>query len=139
MIKLDLPPLSVNKAFQGRRYRTPEYRSWGDAAKWLLSQLKPAPMPLNRKVGLRVVWHLRNAARCDVDNPLKALCDALVRSGILKDDRLVWKIEAEKVQDKDNFIEFDLFTLSDGQSIWKENKSVVEVQEGVSYEIPRQP
>lgn len=84
-IVLHLKPLSVNKAYQGRRFSTPEKKSY-DAALALLLPRKKLEVAYYR---ITYRFFLTQFALTDQQNLLKILTDGLVRHGIIRDDRYV--------------------------------------------------
>lgn len=65
-------PLSVNKCWQGRRFKTPLYNSY----EWeLFTKLKPLEIPKG-KLSLFITFYLSNKLS-DIDNPLKPFLDIL--------------------------------------------------------------
>lgn len=109
MIRLDLKPLSVNRAWQGRRYKTPEYASWSDSAAWILKANRLET--LEGPVSLTVRWFMKTAEMSDIDNPLKVLLDAIVRAGLIKDDRQIFKLTVEKKKSDTDYIEIELVKI----------------------------
>ena len=48
MVHIDIKPLSVNEAWQGRRYKTPKYKQYQETLLWLLPKIKiPKPPYVN--------------------------------------------------------------------------------------------
>ena len=44
MVRIDMKPLSVNEAWQGKRYKTEEYKQYENTLLWLLPKIKiPEP------------------------------------------------------------------------------------------------
>ena len=72
MIKVDVKPLSVNKAWQGRRFKTPEYKAY---EKHLLLILPRADVPQGP---LKAFYEFgQSNSLADWDNPIKAFQDVL--------------------------------------------------------------
>ena len=44
-VKVDIVPLSVNKAWQGRRFKTPAYKSYEESVLWMLPKMKVCQPP----------------------------------------------------------------------------------------------
>jgi len=101
-MRLDIKPLSVNKAFQGRRFKSPEYKSYEEECLWLLKG--------NEKVSgwveVTYHFHIKNFKRVDVGNYEKLISDIIVKAGLIDDDRFIKKMTLEKHQiEKDEWIE----------------------------------
>lgn len=71
MTKILIKPLSVNKCWQGKRYKTQEYRAYEQELLYKLPTLKKPELPIKLylKVGM--------SRASDVDNVLKPLLDIL--------------------------------------------------------------
>jgi Holliday junction resolvase RusA-like endonuclease len=107
MITLKLRPLSVNEAWQGRRFKTPEYTDYERDVGYLLPvHLRTAP-PLGL-LEVHYRFHFKNHKARDWDNPVKPLQDVLVKLGVIPDDRHIYRAVVEKVPDKEDFVEIDI-------------------------------
>lgn len=109
MHKIDIKPLSVNEAWQGRRYKTPKYNKYINDVTRMLPPLKINPGPLI----LRVTFGLSNK-NADIDNPLKCFIDCLQkRYGF--NDRYIYELSVVKVDVKkgNEFINFSLRNIPD--------------------------
>jgi Holliday junction resolvase RusA-like endonuclease len=91
-VHLDMPP-SVNSIWRttsknGRQqtYRDPKYAKWMETAAWTV---KEAVMKSGRIEGDVQVFSFFWPRRGDLDNRLKAVCDALVQGGAIEDDRKI--------------------------------------------------
>jgi Holliday junction resolvase RusA-like endonuclease len=90
MPKVEIKPLSVNEAWQGRRYKTPKYRAY---ILELTLKLKPlripeGPLAITMEFGL-------SSLLADFDNPVKPFVDVLQkRYGF--NDRRVFYAEVRK-------------------------------------------
>ena len=89
-VSLDLPPpISTNNLFANsgrRRVKTPEYAAWRRDAVVLLLLQRPLPQ-MDGPVRLHfAVGEVGVSAAMDGDNTFKALTDALVGAGVIKDD-----------------------------------------------------
>ena len=106
-IIVNLPPLSVNRAWQGRRYKTREYDKW---LQWGLSILPKREM-IFEPVEVCLTFYMRNPGRADVDNPIKTCLDLLVKRGYLKDDVQVQSLHAYKEKSEKEKIKVEIREL----------------------------
>jgi len=97
-------PLSVNDAWQGRRFKTPEYKTY---EKLLLLNL-PKHKMVKGKVAITYRFHLKNHSRTDSDNLLKCLNDILVKKGYIEDDRKIYESHVFKIPAKDDSMEINI-------------------------------
>lgn len=99
-----IKPLSVNKLFQGRRYRTKEYDRY---QKDVFAQLKPIRIPDGDLMLIVTVGFSNKLA--DLDNCLKAFQDILQKFYGFNDCK-IYRIEATKtiVKKGDEFIDFQI-------------------------------
>lgn len=87
-ITLKVDPLSVNKAWKGRRFKTKEYdRFERDVAMSL--QVCPDENTSKEEVFVYYVFHIRNYGGADTFNMEKTLSDMLVKRGYIYDDRYI--------------------------------------------------
>lgn len=108
MFHLDIKPLSVNKCWQGRRFKTPEYESYEKELLYLLPKIE---IPKD-KLQIKIKWGFSSKAN-DVDNPTKPLLDILQKKYNFN-DKMIYKLEIEKIEVKkgQEFIEFLIHTFS---------------------------
>lgn len=103
-ISLDLRPLSVNRAYKGRRFNTFEKHVYDAKLRFLLPKIV-IPGPYYR---VHYKFFLKNFKITDQQNFLKCLTDGIVRRGIIKDDRfIIWELIEKFPSDKDR-IEIDI-------------------------------
>ena len=92
MARINIKPLSVNKAYRGRRFKSADYKNYTEE---LMLCLDPVELP-EGPLEAFYTWGVSNL-RFDVDNACKpfqdVLCDFL---GI--DDSRIYKITMEKVK-----------------------------------------
>lgn len=104
MTQINMKPLSVNKAFQGRRFKTPEYLAYEQAVMYLLPNLD---IPL---YSLTVVidFGVSNKAS-DIDNGIKPFLDILQKRYNF-DDKRIYRLLVEKtiVKKGDEYIRFTI-------------------------------
>lgn len=101
--KLKVKPLSVNKAWKGRRFKTPEYISY----EWEVAVLLPK-IKISGDVDILIEYHMNFAKLSDIDNPSKPLLDILVKQGLIDDDRKIWHLDQYKFQSDENFIYIEI-------------------------------
>lgn len=104
MPKINIKALSANDAWQGKRFKTPEYKAYEVE---FISQLPPQNIP-NGKLTLRIEFGV-SSPLSDVDNLLKTTLDCLQkRYGF--NDKHIYEIFARKVdvKKKEEYIRFHL-------------------------------
>lgn len=84
--------MSVNEAWQGRRYKTPKYKAYREAMGYLLP--RDLDVPKDVPIGLFVVFFVSSKAS-DLDNLLKPFIDSLQdKYGF--DDKMIVEIITRK-------------------------------------------
>lgn len=91
MTLIKTPPLSVNKCWQGRRFKTEEYDDYEMELLLRLPKMKIKDEPMK----LKIVFGFSNKAS-DIDNPVKPLMDILQKKYHFN-DKNIYKLEVEKV------------------------------------------
>ena len=107
MINIKIKPLSVNKAWKGRKFKTKEYNYYILELKNKLPNIK---IP-DGKLHLIIEFGFSSKAS-DVDNPLKPFIDVLQkRYGF--DDKMIYKLDVKKeiVKKGEEFIKFKITKL----------------------------
>lgn len=96
-----LPPtlnhLYRNNRYTGVRYKTSEGRRWQSDVAALIAHAKRNREPYEGYVALYVELHSTDYVRWDVDNRVKALQDCLSMGGVLKDDKQVIELHAQRI------------------------------------------
>ena len=103
MIQLDIKPLSVNKAWKGRRFRTSDYKAY--QLEMMLVLPKGLKVPDGR-LKLEIEYGFSNVLS-DVDNPCKLFIDCLqTKYGF--NDKMIYELHQVKtiVKKGDEFIRF---------------------------------
>ena len=105
-MRINIKPLSVNKVFQGRRFRTKEYDIYEMQVKRLLPKIELPKGNLSIKY---VVGYSNKAS--DIDNCIKPFQDILSKFYGFNDN-LIYHVEIDKVivQKGSEFIEFEIKT-----------------------------
>jgi len=104
MIKLDIKPLSVNQAWQGKRFKTPKYKNYEREMLLILPKIQIGIPPYKLKIEFGFSSKLS-----DIDNPVKMFLDCLVKKYGF-DDRDIYQINVEKyiVPKGNEYIKFEL-------------------------------
>ncbi|MEZ7496446.1 hypothetical protein QO206_13185 [Leeuwenhoekiella aequorea] len=107
MIKIEIKPLSVNKAWQGKRFKTDEYKVYERSLLFMLPKLKlPEPPFL-----IEFEFGFSNASS-DWDNPIKPLQDVLQKKyGFNDKDVFKAIVSKEKVSKGKDYLKFKISSL----------------------------
>lgn len=95
-VKIPITPLSINAAFQGRRYKTQRCREYENDLWFSL----PKKEKITGKVSMTLEFSLVHHATTDVSNLVKILEDILVKRGYIEDDRMVYELHLYKSASK---------------------------------------
>lgn len=90
--KINIKPLSVNQAWQGRRYKTKLYKSYETE---LLMRLKKKEIPKEAHLSISIEYGFSNRAS-DIDNPTKLVLDILQKRLGFNDSKIYY-LEQKKV------------------------------------------
>lgn len=101
--KIKQEPISVNQAYQGRKVKTEEYRSFIESAAWEIKNQKPEQF--KGKLFVEVILYLTNEKKSDIDNRLKSIFDACTQGGLWKDDSQIYEMFVSKRKDSKNWVE----------------------------------
>lgn len=106
-MKVNIKPLSVNKCWRGRRFKTPSYKEY---EKELTLKLKALDVP-NTKLRLDITFGFSNSLN-DIDNGLKPFIDILQKKYNFN-DRDIYELNVKKDLVKKGFeyIDFEFFTI----------------------------
>jgi len=104
IINLEVKPLSVNKCWQGRRFKSQDYKRYETELKYLL----PRKKILGKEYEIHYTFYLKNFGLTDIDNLIKPLQDVLVSNGIISDDRKIVYLSAKKVRAKKDKISIQI-------------------------------
>lgn len=99
---VDIKPLSVNNAWQGKRFKTKAYHDFERELLWLLPKNIKA---IDGKVEVHFRFFMKNHKLSDWDNPIKPLQDVLVKSGIITDDRNIYLGIGQKIASERDYFE----------------------------------
>lgn len=108
MIRLDIKPLSLNNAYRGRRFKTPELEAFKKAVLWQIPHLE---VPKG-KLAVRYVFGV-SSKNSDGDNLIKVIQDCLATAYGFNDKRIYeWHVTKIDVPKGKEFIEFEIRPLS---------------------------
>lgn len=103
-MRLDIKPLSVNQAWQGRRYKTPAYKGY---ERDVMMLLKPLEIP-EGDLSIDITYGFSNS-QSDVDNPTKLFVDILQKKYGFNDSRVTkMTLNKQKVKKGSEFIFFEI-------------------------------
>jgi len=109
MRKINIKPMSVNVAFQGRKFKTKEYKQY---EKDLLLMLPNVKLKIQR-VSIDIVFGFSNSL-CDIDNPLKPFLDILQKKYNINDRDIYKLIVSKEVIKKGNeFIKYQITEINE--------------------------
>ena len=113
MIEIKCKPLSVNQAWQGKRYKTPAYKKYEKEVYHLLPQLRISeggPLKLYLEFGFS------NSAS-DWDNPIKPFQDILQFKYAFNDNRIYEaRVKKVKVKKGEEYIRFEISDINDEEN-----------------------
>lgn len=106
IINLDVKPMSVNKAWQGRRYKTKEYKEYERAMLHLLPNIE---FTFKGNITIDITFGFSNSTS-DIDNPLKPILDILQKKYKFN-DRCVYELHVKKeiTKKKQEFIKIRIY------------------------------
>lgn len=107
MQKINIKPLSVNEAWQGRRFKTDKYKKYESDLLILLPKLIIIEPPYR----LNIIVGFSNKAS-DLDNILKPFLDILQKKYSINDKHIeILHIEKQLVTKNNEFISFELLHI----------------------------
>lgn len=102
---LKTKPLSVNKCWQGRRFKTKEYKDYEKEINKLLP--KKLKIPESEYLQLEIRFGLSNFKQSDWDNPIKPFQDILSKAYGFNDNKVVrGVVEKHQVKRGEEYIWF---------------------------------
>lgn len=106
MVHLDIKPLSLNNAYRGRRFTTPELKRYKED----ITKMLPKMDVPTGALAARYVFGVSSKS-IDGDNLIKCLQDALAECYGFNDKRIYhWDVTKVDVSRGQEFIEFELST-----------------------------
>lgn len=106
-MKINIKPLSVNYAWQGKRYKTKKYKAF---EREFSLHLKPLRIDFKRNLRLDFVFGF-SSTRSDIDNPLKPTIDVLQKKYGFNDRQIIHLCVKKEIVKKGN--EFIKFTITE--------------------------
>lgn len=107
MIRVEIKPLSVNEAWQGKRFKTAKYKKYETDLLYLLPKIKipSPPFIIHLKFGF-------SSTASDWDNPIKPTQDVLQKKYGFN-DKLIKRaiVDVEDVKKGQEYFEFKIETL----------------------------
>lgn len=104
MTEINIVPLSVNRVWQGKRFKTPAYKKYESVMMLMLPKkvLLPPPFRIDIHFGF-------SSTLSDIDNPLKPLLDILQKKYSI-DDKDIFELNVKKsiVKKGAEYIKFDI-------------------------------
>jgi Holliday junction resolvase RusA-like endonuclease len=105
MIQLFIKPLSVNRAYCGRKFKTPAYKSFEQALMLML----PNDYKVPSEGDLEAIYEFGISKNSDGDNCIKAFQDVLQTKYSFNDSRIVkWTVLKNVVKKGDGYINFSI-------------------------------
>lgn len=109
MRKVNIKPLSVNKAWQGRRFKTKEYKQYEKDCLMILPNSIEIPEG-ELKISLTFGFSSKSS---DADNPVKLFVDILQKKYDFNDSRIYeYSIKKTSVKKGKEFIKFKIEPLN---------------------------
>ena len=106
-ITLPIKPLSINAAFQGRRFKTKAANQYDKTLQMLLPHKDHGIKSEYYSVFYN--FYLKNFAMTDADNLIKVLQDNLVKKGLISDDRKICEYSIKKFKADEDKIEISIY------------------------------
>ena len=105
-IEIPIKALSVNKAWQGRRFKSSYYI---DFTRDVCRFLKRTNKTIEKECEVHYTFYIKNYSMSDVDNMIKPIQDLIVLLGYIKDDKKIVFLSAEKIKSKIEKIEIEIY------------------------------
>ena len=103
---INIKPISVNDAWQGRRYKTDEYKRYENALLLMLpcKELPKPPYTIHYEFGF-------SSAASDLDNPVKPLQDILCKKYYFNDKDIFYiTVKKNIVKKGAEYVKFDILS-----------------------------
>jgi Holliday junction resolvase RusA-like endonuclease len=110
-MKIDIKPLSVNKCWKGRRFKTQDYKNYETE---LIIKLKPLELP-EPPFEVFIEFGFSNMAS-DTDNPVKPFVDILQKKYGFNDNKIhKYILLKKKVKKGEEYIKFSIKSFVDSK------------------------
>lgn len=103
-ISIPLKPLSINEAFQGRRFKTKKCITFCED----FLKIAPRKKMIKGKIEIVYNFYVKNHKQADYDNMIKITQDMLVRCEYIEDDRKIYKAIIHKIPSMEEKIEVEI-------------------------------
>lgn len=103
-VEVKLKPITVSKAWQGKRFKTKAYKDWQRDFCLLVGKQKP----ITGQLALTLEIYIKNEKMMDIDNTFKAIQDSMKLANMIEDDRFIYEIHAYKYHSEEEFIRITL-------------------------------
>ena len=107
-IIIPIKPISINEAFQGRRFKTKKCK---DFEKSFLD-IAPKKKMITGLIEIQYEFYVKNHKQADYDNLIKITQDLLKVCGYIEDDRKIYKATVYKIPSDDERIEVKIEPLT---------------------------
>jgi Holliday junction resolvase RusA-like endonuclease len=107
MIIINSKPMSVNQAWQGRRFKTQLYKNYEEDLSWQIKLMKLKT--ITGWVNVEYRFYIKNFLRSDAGNFEKPLTDILVKNGLIEDDKFIKRLVIEKFKSDEEKIEIEIY------------------------------
>ena len=108
MTIIDYPAMNVNKCWQGRRFRTTEFKNWQKNISLIMKANYKGEIYDKEPLEIILNFYVKRLYSGDTDNLIKAVIDCIKYCKIIKDDRYFIKITAEKIKSDKNYFGFEI-------------------------------
>jgi Holliday junction resolvase RusA-like endonuclease len=105
MFKINAKPLSVNRCWQGKRFKTKDYIFYETEILYSLRDYKPV---ITDNIGIELEFGLRKTA--DIDNPIKPILDILQKKYGFN-DKNIYELSVKKVIDNKGYIKINIYAI----------------------------
>ena len=107
-MRINIKPMSVNQAWQGKRFKTNRYKNYERDCLFILPKIK---VP-EGKLKVELVFGF-STKLSDADNPVKCFVDILQKKYGFNDNKIYeYSIKKVDVKKGEEFIEFNIISLS---------------------------
>lgn len=105
-MRVDLKPLSTNRAWQGRRFKTKEHKQYEEELLWILKGYREPK--ITGPYSIHFKFHIKNYSRADLSNLIKTTEDIIVKAGLVDDDSKCVHMVIDKFKADTDYFEFTI-------------------------------